>query len=162
MTKPLSCQRSLRALVFLVICTGQGPWALAGTSGGIAGTISDAKTGAPIPEVHMKISSRYQTATATTDARGHYIVFSLQPDDDYTLTLEKAGYYARTVSGYVVDADQTQQYNLQLIPAAVTVPPAASGTPSPPPARGVLADRATGGQGARSFAPGSGEGLSLR
>ena len=144
--KPLLCQRSLRALVFLVICTSQGPWALAGTSGGIAGTISDAKTGAPIPEVHMKISSRYQTATATTDARGHYIVFSLQPDDDYTLSLEKIGYYTRTVSGYGVYADQTEQYDLQLTPASETpLPASGTPTPSPPPGRRVAA-RATVGQ----------------
>lgn len=79
----------------------------------------------------MQVSSQSQTATTTTDAHGHFIIFSLQPDDNYTFTAEKAGYYSRTVSGYSVFADQTQRYDLQLIPAPV-VSPTPTPTPAPP------------------------------
>jgi hypothetical protein len=61
--------------------------------------------------------------TTTTDALGHFIAFSLQPDN-YTVTAEKQGYEPRSVSGYTVSADQVQQYDLLLTPAA-TLPPEA-------------------------------------
>jgi Carboxypeptidase regulatory-like domain len=86
----------------------QTTWALAGTTGGIGGVITDAKTGEP--------------ATATTDSRGHYIVLSL-PADDYTLTMAKAGYDSRAVSKLTVEADQTQVYDFKLTPALASPPP---------------------------------------
>ena len=91
--------------------------ALAGTSGGIAGIVTDAKTGAPIPGVRLQISSPSQSVTATTDAHGRYIVFALQPDD-YTVSAEKDGYDGRAISDDAVFADQTQQYDLKLTPAS--------------------------------------------
>lgn len=96
-------------------------WAMAGTSGGIDGTVTDAKTGAPIPGVHLRISSSSQTIETTTDAKGHYSAFALQPDT-YTLTAAKPGYEATSVTGNDVEADQTQQYDIQLTPAP-TAPP---------------------------------------
>ncbi|MGC1379776.1 MAG: carboxypeptidase-like regulatory domain-containing protein [Candidatus Baltobacteraceae bacterium] len=129
--KRSSFQRCLGALVMVVAIANQTGWARAGTSGGVAGTVSDAKTGQGIPGVTLQVSSRAQSATATTDARGHFIIFSLQPDDDYTFTASKAGYFSRSVSGYSVYADQTQRYDLQLIPS-----PAASPTPTPAPSSG--------------------------
>lgn len=91
--------------------------ALAGTSGGIAGTVTDAKTGAPISGVHLRISSGSQMVNTTTDSRGHYIVFNLQPDN-YTVTAVKDGYAPASVSGDAVYADQTQQYDMTLTPAS--------------------------------------------
>jgi Carboxypeptidase regulatory-like domain len=111
----LSLQRSLTILGLLAALTSQISFASAGTLGGINGVVKDAKTGAPIAGVHLKISSPSQTVNVTTDAKGHYVVFSLQPDD-YTLTAEKAGYATRTFTDYSVYADQTQQYDLQLDP----------------------------------------------
>lgn len=93
--------------------------ALAGTSGGISGTVTDAKTGAPISGVHLRISSGSQLVNTTTDSRGHYIVFNLQPDN-YTVTAVKDGYNPQSVSGDAVYADQTQQYDMQLTPASAT------------------------------------------
>jgi hypothetical protein len=76
--------------------------------------------------VKLRISSPSETVTTTTDARGHFIVFSLQPDD-YTVTAVKDGYDARSVSGETVYADQTQRYDMQLNPA--TGSPASSPQP---------------------------------
>lgn len=110
-------RRSLGTIGLLVAFASQGTWALAGSSGGIAGVVTDANTGAPIPGVALKISSPSQTVTATTDAHGHYIVFSLQPDE-YTLTAAKDGYQTQSFTGDAVYADQTQRYDLQLPPAS--------------------------------------------
>ncbi|HEY1882409.1 MAG TPA: carboxypeptidase-like regulatory domain-containing protein [Candidatus Cybelea sp.] len=97
----------------LVAFASQSTWALAGTSGGIAGIVTDSQTGAPISDVKVKITSPSDAVTVTTDAHGHYIAFSLQPDD-YTFTLEKTGYVTKTLAGYSVYADQTQRYDLTL------------------------------------------------
>jgi len=102
--------------LFLAFAAPAG-WALAGTSGGIAGTITDANTGVPVAGVQLQISSPSQTVTTTTDEHGHYFVFSLQPDD-YTLTAVKSGYKTQSFQGYSVYADQTQRYDLTLTPAS--------------------------------------------
>ncbi len=119
MIKLHTLRRALIQLGLLAALIGQASWATAGTLGGIGGIITDAKTGASLVGVHLKISSPSQTITTTTDAHGHYIVFSLPPDE-YTLTAEKSGYDTRSVSGYSVSADQTQLYDLQLDPGAST------------------------------------------
>jgi hypothetical protein len=115
--KPFSLQRSLSLLGLLVAFISQPSWALAGTSGNIAGVVRDATTGAPIAGVRLQITSASQAVVTTTDAHGHFVVFELQPDD-YTMTAEKSGYDTRSVSGNSVFADQTQQYDLRLTPAS--------------------------------------------
>ncbi|HYL26596.1 MAG TPA: carboxypeptidase-like regulatory domain-containing protein [Candidatus Nitrosotalea sp.] len=113
----ISLRRPLMLIGLLVVFAGQSSLALAGTSGNIAGTVRDSATGAPIAGVSLRISSNSQTISTTTDSRGHFVVFSLQPDD-YTLTAQKDGYGTQSFSGYSVSADQTQLYDLKLAPAA--------------------------------------------
>ena len=115
MTKPSLLRRALGVGALLAAFLSQATWALAGTSGNIAGIVRDAKTGAPVAGVRLQISSGSQSVNATTDAHGRYVVFALQPDD-YTVTAVKSGYEAESFSGYPVFADQTQQYDLQLTP----------------------------------------------
>ncbi len=110
-----SLRRTFTLFGMLAALASQIGFASAGTLGGINGVVKDSKTGAPIAGVHLKITSPSQTVTVTTDAKGHYVAFSLQPDE-YTLTAEKAGYATRTFTDYSVYADQTQQYDLQLDP----------------------------------------------
>jgi hypothetical protein len=119
--KPTFLRPSLLALVLLAAFVAQPSWALAGTSGGISGVVRDATSGAPIPGVQLEIASGSQSIKTTTDAHGHYVVFFLQPDD-YTVTAEKDGYNSRSISGYTVSADQTQQYDLQLTPEKAQPP----------------------------------------
>lgn len=111
----LIVRRSLTMLGLVAALAGQAGWASAGTLGGINGVVKDSKTGAPIAGVHLKITSPSQSVDVTTDAKGHYVVFSLQPDE-YTLVAQKSGYATRTFTDYSVYADQTQQYDLQLDP----------------------------------------------
>jgi hypothetical protein len=115
MTKPSLLRRALGVLGLLAAFLSQGSWALAGTSGNIAGIVRDAKTGAPVAGVQLRISSGSETVNTTTDAHGRYVAFALQPDD-YTLTAAKEGYATESFTGYPVFADQTQQYDLQLDP----------------------------------------------
>jgi Carboxypeptidase regulatory-like domain len=117
MTKLVSLCRTLIVLGIFFAFAGQASLALAGTMGNIAGTVRDSATGAPIAGVSLRISSNSQTVSTTTDSHGHFVVFSLQPDD-YTLTAQKDGYGTQSFPGYAVSADQTQLYDLKLTPAA--------------------------------------------
>jgi uncharacterized protein YfaS (alpha-2-macroglobulin family) len=114
--------RWLSVLGLLAVFASQTNAVSAGTLGGISGVITDARTGAPLAGVRLQITSPSQTMTTTTDAHGHYVVLSLQPDD-YTVTAQKSGYDTKTFAGYSVFADQTQLYDFQLDPGA----PASSG-----------------------------------
>lgn len=105
--------RSLSLVALLVAFASLASVARAGTLGNIQGTVRDSASGAPIAGVHLEITSGSQTAATITDAHGHFVVMSLQPDN-YTLTAQKDGYATRTMSGYSVSADQTQVYDLQL------------------------------------------------
>jgi hypothetical protein len=119
MKKSVLLRRWMSVLGMLAVFIGQASWATAGTLGGMSGIVTDAKTGAPLAGVHLQISSPSQIVTTTTDAHGHYVALSLQPDD-YTLTAEKDGYDTRSVSGYSIYADQQQIYDLRLDPGSPT------------------------------------------
>ena len=117
MNLSLSVRRVVMLVTMFAALAGQASFVHAGTLGGIAGIVTDSKTGAPIAGAKVEIQSRSQKVTATTSANGHYVALSLQPDD-YTLTVEKDGYATQSFSGYAVQADQTQQYDLKLDPGA--------------------------------------------
>ncbi len=97
--------------------SAQASFVKAGTLGDIRGVVTDANTGQPIAGVRLQISAPSDKITVTTDAHGHYVAFSLPPDD-YTLTAVKAGYDTETFGTYSVYADQTQVYDLKLHPSS--------------------------------------------
>jgi large repetitive protein len=109
----------MSVLALLAAFMGQASWAMAGTSGNIRGLVRDASTGAPIAGARVELASPSQSITTTTDAHGQFTVFDLQPDD-YTMTAEKSGYDTRSVSGYSVQADQTQVFDMQLSPSTTS------------------------------------------
>jgi hypothetical protein len=102
-------QRTLRhvivALTLLVAILCQGTWALAGTTGGLNGQVTD-DTGAPVAGVAVKASSSSQSADTTTDNAGHFTFISLAPDS-YTVSAIKTGYDAASYPGVAVFADNT-------------------------------------------------------
>ncbi|MEA2666699.1 MAG: hypothetical protein QOI11_3643 [Candidatus Eremiobacteraeota bacterium] len=102
--------RTLTAVLAMLVMLVQGTWVLAGTTGGIAGTVADAQTGRAIAGARVSVSSPSQNATATSDAQGRYGFLSLGPDT-YTLTITAPGYQAFSQPGITVIADQTQTYN---------------------------------------------------
>jgi hypothetical protein len=89
--------------------------ALAGTSGGIGGKITDASTGKPVAGAVVVVLAASEELTTTTDARGYFRFLELPPDR-YSITVEKAGYVTQSWSEYEVEADQTQLYDFQITP----------------------------------------------
>jgi len=85
---------------------------LAGTTGGISGTIIDASTQTPVAGAAVTAQSPSQTANTKSDANGRYSFISLSPD---TYTVSAAGtskYDASSVSGITVTADNTTTVNV--------------------------------------------------
>jgi hypothetical protein len=119
----MSSHRTLRhAVVSALIVAAflsQGTWALAGVTGNIAGLVKTA-SGAPIAGVQVQAVSPSQTATTTTDAGGHFVLLTLNPDT-YTINLTKTGYQSISFPGIVVFADQTQQEAFTMQPALRTI-----------------------------------------
>ncbi len=112
----MSSHRTLRHAVtaasLLVAFLLQGTWALAGVTGNIAGTVKDS-SGAPIADVSVQAVAASGVSTTTTDAGGHFILLSLNPDT-YTVNLSKSGYQDISFPGVTVFADQTQQIALTM------------------------------------------------
>jgi hypothetical protein len=94
---------------------GQGTWALAGTTGGLNGSVADEK-GAPIAGATVTVSAPSTTQTVTTDAKGHFQFLTLPPDT-YTISVEKPNYQPISTAGISVFADANQTLSLTLQPA---------------------------------------------
>ena len=92
---------------------------LAGTTGSLTGTLTDA-AGAGIVGVKISLVSPSQTATTLTDASGGFSFLSLAPDT-YTLSGEKAGYDPVSIGGVTIFADQTQRLSLHTARALRTI-----------------------------------------
>jgi hypothetical protein len=98
----------------------QGTWALAGTTGNISGYLTDSTNGKPIADARVTAVAPSQSATTTTDAGGHFIILSLQPDT-YTVSADKSGYAPISVAGITVFADQTQTVAITTHPELKTI-----------------------------------------
>lgn len=109
-----SFARSVTAVLALVVVLVQGTWVLAGTTGGMAGTVADATTGKALAGAKVSVASPSQTASTTTDASGRYGFVSLAPDT-YTLTVTATGYSPYSLGGVTIIADQTQNYSVQAV-----------------------------------------------
>jgi len=112
--KKFPFRHPLFALVALVAMLAQGTWALAGTTGGLSGTVVAAENNAPLAGVKVTVSSPSQVASTTTDAQGHFTFVSLTPDT-YTVSAEKEGYQSISQTGIAVFADNMQTLSLSLL-----------------------------------------------
>jgi outer membrane receptor protein involved in Fe transport len=103
----LLAKRGVVAFLLIVALVLQGTTrVLAGTTGSITGTVVDASTNQPIPNITVIAASPSQSATTTSDRTGHYTFASLAPDT-YTITAAAAGNHdAYSVSGVTVQAYQ--------------------------------------------------------
>ncbi|HEY8296816.1 MAG TPA: carboxypeptidase regulatory-like domain-containing protein, partial [Candidatus Baltobacteraceae bacterium] len=113
-------RHALTAVLLLIALLAQGTWALAGTTGGIGGTLTDSTSGKPVANATVTAQSLSQTAKATTDGSGHFTFLALTPDT-YTLSAEKEGYTPVSVTGVTVFADQSQTVAIQTRPALKTI-----------------------------------------
>ena len=97
MKQQRTLRRAVIAAMLLMAFLGQGTWALAGVTGNIAGVIKDS-SGAPVAGVEVQAISASMNRTATTDAGGHFVLLSLNPDT-YTINVSKIGIPRRLVPG---------------------------------------------------------------
>ncbi|HZZ66524.1 MAG TPA: TonB-dependent receptor [Candidatus Baltobacteraceae bacterium] len=121
-----------------LVLTGPG-MALAGTTGGISGIVTDRQTGKPLADTVITIVSASQSATATSNAAGHYVFVSLMPDT-YTLTAKKSGYEPLAIAGISVFADQTQTVQVVLQNSLRTIASVTSRSSLSPVKPGVTTD----------------------
>jgi hypothetical protein len=119
----LNNKRTLRqvavAVMLLVAFLFQGTWALAGTTGGLSGQVTDEK-GAAVAGATVKVVSASQASQASTDASGHFNFLSLAPDT-YTVGIEKSGYRPVSYAGVTVFADNNQALSFKLEKALTTI-----------------------------------------
>ncbi len=105
------------ALALAMLCTAMP--LVAGTTGSLTGTLSDA-AGAPISGAKVSVSSPSQTSSTFTDASGGFTFLSLAPDT-YTLSGERQGYDPVSISGINIFADQTQRLGLHTAKSLRTI-----------------------------------------
>ncbi len=115
-----SFRHVVTALAILVAFVGQETWALAGTTGGLTGSVVDAETSAPVANAQVTVVSPSQAASQTTDALGHFTFLTLTPDT-YTVSVTKGGYQALSVPGQNVFADTRQTVSVRLIKELRTI-----------------------------------------
>ncbi len=108
------------AVLLLVALLAQGTWALAGTTGGISGSLTDTSSGKPVANAKITASSPSETASTTTDAGGRFNFLNLAPDT-YTISADKEGFSPATVGGVTVFADQSVTVSLQTQPQLKTI-----------------------------------------
>jgi hypothetical protein len=117
-------RRSLRqvvtALALLVAFVCQGTWALAGTTGGLTGTVLDADSSAPVAGATVTVAAPSGTSTTTSDAGGRFTFLTLAPDT-YTVTISKSGYQSVSEPGQIVFADTVQAVAIRMTKALKTI-----------------------------------------
>src|SRR5271155_3910479 len=110
-------RRSLRhvgtALLLLVAVMSQETWTLAGTTGGLSGTVTDAATSAPVAGAQVSSVSPSQSVSTTTDAGGHFNGLTLARDT-YTISVSKADYQSSIIPGNIVFADTVQTLSVRI------------------------------------------------
>ncbi|MDZ7294052.1 MAG: TonB-dependent receptor [candidate division KSB1 bacterium] len=85
----------------------------AGTTGKIAGVVTDAETGQPLPAVNVVIEGT--TMGAATALDGHYVILNVPPGV-YTLRASMMGYATVTVTDVRVKIDLTTTQDFKLAP----------------------------------------------
>ena len=79
-------------------------------AGEIVGSVTDAKTGAPISGVHVLAASPSGRYEATTDARGEYTMLGLLPDT-YSVSFSQKDYAASSLAGVTVISGSVTRVN---------------------------------------------------
>ncbi len=105
--------RGVIAILMILAFVLQGTTSvLAGTTGGIAGSVVDASTNSPVTGARVTATSPSQSATTTTDASGRFSFISLNPDTYTIAVAETSARDAASTSGVTVQADQTVNVNI--------------------------------------------------
>ncbi len=107
------------ALAVLFVALTLALPAIAGTTGTISGTLSDAAKKA-VAGATVTAAAPSGRGSATTDANGFYVINNLSPDT-YTVSFAAKGYQGLVVSGVTVVQDQNVQINQALARSLTTI-----------------------------------------
>jgi len=108
MKRPLLCVLAIVIFPALVF---------AGTKGKVAGTVTDAETGRPLPVANVIIEGTTMGAAANRD--GQYVILNVPPGM-YTVKASMMGYAAHTVTEVHVHIDRTTTVNFNMQPTVLT------------------------------------------
>jgi hypothetical protein len=111
---------TLVAILVILSVVFQGTLVLAGTTGGLTGTVTDVATNQPISGAKVTAASPSQIASTTSDSGGHYNFLDLAPDT-YTVSVEATGYQSTLQPGVTVSADNTRVIALSAQKALRTI-----------------------------------------
>jgi len=106
----------LFSIIFAIFGVVINLTAWAGTTGKIAGIVTDAQTGDPLPGVNVILEGT--TMGAATDAEGYYVILNVPPGT-YTVMASMIGYERAKVVNVKVRIDLTSRVDFQLTPTAV-------------------------------------------
>lgn len=106
-------------ILVLVALFGFQQEAIAGITGKIAGTVSDAETGEGLPMANIILIGTPMGAAADED--GDYYIVNISPGI-YSLEARMMGYESVTKTGISVSVDHTIPVDFELRPVAVEVP----------------------------------------
>lgn len=90
----------------------------AGTTGKIAGTVTDGNTGDPLPGVNVVVEGTF--LGAATDLDGFYAILNLPPGE-FTVTFNMVGYASQKLTKVRVSIDQTTQLIVKLTEEALEI-----------------------------------------
>ncbi len=88
-----------------------GPFLHAGQTGKIAGKVTDAESGEPLPGTNVYIEG--MPLGAATDYEGDYIILNVPPGE-YTVSAMIVGYQEMKITGVNVSIDQTRRIDFAL------------------------------------------------
>ncbi|MFQ6617243.1 MAG: TonB-dependent receptor domain-containing protein [Fidelibacterota bacterium] len=88
----------------------------AGTTGKIAGSVKDKKTGDPLPGVNVVIEGTERGAS--TDYNGYFFITNMRPGK-YTVVFTMMGYNKVVIHNVKVTVDQTAELNVKLEPTVI-------------------------------------------
>ncbi len=92
--------------------------AWAGTTGKIAGRVTDSKTGEPLVGANIVLVGT--NLGAATDLEGYYVILNVPPGK-YTAVISSVGYTKKTIEGISVSIDLTTKVDAQLDETAIEV-----------------------------------------
>lgn len=105
---------TIASAILALLCTTHFAWA--GTTGKIAGVITDAETGQRLPGVNIIVEGT--TIGAASDLNGNYAILNVRPGS-YDLSASMMGYGKVTVTGVRVNIDQTSTIDFALKPGVL-------------------------------------------
>jgi len=107
----------ITVFLFVLLVLAVGQYVLyAGTTGKIAGRVTDKETGEPLPLVNILIEGT--TLGAATDNDGYYAILNIPPGK-YSLRVQYVGYQTNVVENILVKVDFTTEHDFQLTSSAV-------------------------------------------